>query len=87
MGLKQSFIKWTFTGHLQTTWSGAVLGSSYSLCVLRMCPGMAHGAQGGASQSAGLGWWGSGPGERRAFWASCLELVRTTAPVELFIIC
>lgn len=85
VGLKQSFIKQTFAGHLPIMRSGAVLGSSYSLCLLRVCLGVPCEAQG----------WGfsvcrarrRGPGERRAFWAGCLRVVRTTAPEEFFIIC
>ena len=65
VGLKQSFIKQTFAGHLPIMRSGAVLGSSYSLCLPRVCLGVPCEAQG----------WGfsvcrarrRGPGERRAF--------------------
>ena len=85
VGLKQSFIKRTFAGHLPIMRSGAVLGSSYSLCLPRVCLGVPREARGGGLSVCRAR--RRGPGERRALWAGCLRVVRTTAPEEFFIIC
>lgn len=84
VGLKQSFIKRTFAGHLPIVWSGAVLGSSYSLCrgCAWACPVRLRVGRFSICRARRRG-----PGERRVFWAGCLRVVRTTAPEEFFIIC